>query len=1046
MESNVTAIELQGIVRNRTKIGVEDGQADDILNLRFKDGCWRTSGSGRKMNWDFQQGHDYFDDYKYFFIHTNIYRHLLGVNKNDNKLYWLGDIDSDGITFTEHTGGVKALTTITGDATITQAGHLITVIDEADNFEFLVFHTSEDKYIKVEVNENGKQTDRGIYPFGQVHFNLYSPNDENHLIDISNDVPTPSTDGAADLNTGSTYYSTCKDAIKKKNLFGQPFLIICALKLYDGSYVFTSPPSLLYPRQKIVELSYTNQQLTFAPVIKHHEDAPDYFGQQFIYQNYATLAFVDSRFQYHNKVSECTNRDLNLSNIYDDEYIFSFINSYFANSTKYKLHIAGSNICINVDKNIFSILNNNVFQSLSIFVTQEVDIYKTIEEGILDGERYFLQVHYPEDSMQRDYVTYQFKLRDREHIIYDLLHSPFYLLREYNKNNIIELLSNPIIDLSYPQYDGLLEKLVQQDQLTIESTSRLTYLPKYSYQYNGRLHIADYKTRQFHGYPIDLFMLNNHSVKLSEGSKFKGILNNLADNNDQYLQYAKKEYRYVNYTEQDAQDFLSTARESGDVLAQVIVEIETDKGTQKVVRYIAPEDTNIAAGIGNYFEDLSPLLTFPDIRAKKMSIALMYYEDGQFVNYGEKTFSLQPHPLYNFAYYIDPDLRPISIDDMAMHNQPDTIRDFNENFHRSIYNTLVAEQNTEEHFPNGLKVSATDNPMIFPVENTYRIGNSRILAMCSNTIAVGTGQTGAAPLYIFCEDGVYALFVDASGQMTYTNARALARDVINNARSVTPIDAGVVFTTDRGLMMIAGEQVQEIGQPAEGDVLQFANENSTNYIKLARGAFTHLKLADLPSALCDTMDFLTYLKGSIINYNHNERELMVSNPDKNYSYILDSAGNWTRRDYSATAYVNNYPTSYRLDKNGYFYKVDEEGNNNTSLEHRKEANNKFFYLSNIIKLGSIGFKQAYRFVVRGYFNAIQDKVIGCYIFGSYDGRKWAMLGGNERAGTFTDIGCNIEHTDVKFLRICLAGQLQGDSRINYMEISHAPSELNTKIR
>ena len=469
---------------------------------------------------------------------------------------------------------------------------------------------------------------------------------------------------------------------------------------------------------------------------------------------------------------------------------------------------------------------------------------------------------------------------------------------------------------------------------------------------------------------------------------------------------------------------------------------------------------------------------------------------------------------------------------------------------------LANMQNTEEYFPNGLKVSKTDNPMFFPVENAYQVGSAEILALMSNTIAVGTGQTGAAPLYVFCKDGVYALFVDASGQMTYSNSRVLARDVCNNPRSVTPIDAGVVFTTDRGLMMIAGEQVEEIGQPAEGDVLHYTNVNAQGHplsvegSKIATDALT--KIAGLPSSLCDTTDFLTYLqdkgtlgKAAIVNYNHNMRELIISNPNYAYSYVLDREGNWSRRDYTAAEYVNNYPTSYRVTSGGQFYKVDDEGDANTSLEHRKEADNQIFYLSNVIKLDSIGFKQAYRFVVRGYFEAQDDwtepgrdewqelgqetlvgtnfydentltgissdiydalavgdsvritfastsqyqevsvigkrtgpdgvrfstaldarHALGSYIIsklihippvehkyyigivveGSYDGIKFSPLGFNRKAGKFTNIGCHVSHTDVRFYRVILCGQVTGKTRIDYMELSANGSVLNTKIR
>lgn len=434
------------------------------------------------------------------------------------------------------------------------------------------------------------------------------------------------------------------------------------------------------------------------------------------------------------------------------------------------------------------------------------------------------------------------------------------------------------------------------------------------------------------------------------------------------------------------------------------------------------------------------------------------------------------------------------------------------------WNSLSAIKNNEEYFPNGLKVSSINNPFFFPYETTYQVGSSEIVAIMSNAVAIGTGQTGAAPLYVFCKDGIYALLVDSTGEMTYSNARIITRDVCNNAKSVTPIDSGVVFTTDRGIMSIAGSEVVEIGSAAEGDVFDIT-DTSDKAKKIMFNAFTMHQLAEFPQSLVDNTDFLTYLKGAIVNYNHNERELMVSNPSKDYTYVMDRYGNWSRRAFAAKEYVNNYPTSYRIDNAGNFYKVDADDNDT----------NKVYLLSNIIKLGTIAFKQAYRLVVRGYFetssvaygeiNGVYVKVVGsfidrmkggeslhmtyitqygqpmwvdtnnnnyvlngqiqildketneditnsvvqvnlgqyyqvvksyetvgCYVFGSYDGRQWSLLGGNEKDGKFTDIGCKISHTDIRFLRVCLAGKLSKNSRIDYIEVSLDGSMLNGKLR
>jgi hypothetical protein len=367
----------------------------------------------------------------------------------------------------------------------------------------------------------------------------------------------------------------------------------------------------------------------------------------------------------------------------------------------------------------------------------------------------------------------------------------------------------------------------------------------------------------------------------------------------------------------------------------------------------------------------------------------------------------------------------------------------------SIGNSLkpYSGYNNKESFHNAIKVSLTSNPFTFPYANTYQIGNSEIVAMMSNSIAVGSGQTGAAPLYVFCKDGIYALMVDSSGELAYTNARIIARDVCKNAKSVTPIDSGVVFTTDRGLMSISGNEVIELGQIVEGDVFDITDNGNTfdeqyqdtdKAKKIMFNAFHHEKLGNIHHTLVDNKDFLTYIKGAIINYNHNERELMVSNSSFPYSYVMDRHSNWTRRNYKADEYVNNYPTSYRvIDKK--FYKVDQDNDSVTS--------NNAYLLSHVVKLDTISFKQAYRIAVRGYFEILNtENKLGLYVFGSNDGIQWAMLGGKEEGGKFTDIGCKISHTDIKFLRICLAGQLSKKSRIDFVEIEYDDSALSTKIR
>lgn len=1031
MEGTPKAIEIKGIVRNATKIGVQDGQAEDLINLRFMDGSWRASGDGRMIE-NFTMGQGSVLQYTQLYVHTNVYHHLLGVN--NGTLYWFAEIDNDGVTFypldnttdrsdwpedkqdlpTER----KALTTVVGDVWITQNGHLLTVIDESDDFEHFVFKTGEDKYIEVNMDVNGTSESRKLFPFGQVHFNWHSDlsilfrdrnttggaNDifseaEKNDIKLHRHLSFRQIDSSTSSETYKNNLIAEQGELRGINVFTGAMLVCAAIRLYDGSYLYASNPVLIYPRQQAFdkEIVFIRDQVsdTFTKQNFHElqryntyvnqkyddtsRELDEQYGDGFIRQLWYTINEDESEIGLNNaKIYPRLQQETILFGA-TTKYFFDSINAY-GQKIKYEdnkedllppvfeinevllessspnnyVATAGYDLVFSLKDDDVLMRNKDIFTHLCIFVTPETDVAR-IRENM-------------------PFTNLLISPRKQEDIIHDLVHSPMFLLKEYKIADLPKVKKDLIVDLTKKEDEGILDhdNIVQRPQLPTEAFPRTNYLPKESYNYNNRLHIANYKSYPFFGYPIDLFHLHNHSVKVQDGAWFPAdadgqrVLPNIADNNDAYLQYTKNQ---VDITNQPSLIHAAAP------FFLIRVYIETQHGDQVVCRYIPAYDpTTPVNGRVDFVEDLNPLLTYPDARAYKMEISYFYSitEDVQqnpvWVYYSNH-FKLTPHPYLNIAYYFKPDLKPISL--WYDINHPidfvnPTAEDMKE---------FVKNQNAEEYFPNGLKVSKTDNPMFFPVENTYQVGSAEILALMSNTIAVGTGQTGDAPLYVFCKDGVYALYVDSSGQMAYPNARILARDVCNNPRSVTPIDAGVVFSTDRGLMMIAGEQVQEIGAPAEGDVVQFWNAGSVDYSKIATASMQ--QIAGLPSELCSTTDFLTYLqdkgtsgKAAIINYNHNMRELMVSNPNYPYSYVLDREGNWSRRDYTASQYVNNYPTSYRVDAQGHFYKVDDEGDANTSLEHRKEADNKIFYLSNVIKLDSIGFKQAYRFVVRGYFETI----------------------------------------------------------------------------
>ncbi len=1051
-KEQIKAISLQGIVHNATKIGVQDGQCEDLVNLRLKDGSWRTSGDGKhvfSMNYQSNVPNTSGVSYTQLFIHTNIYRHLLGVR--NNKLYWFGNISADGEF---ETISEKELAPANNDLYICQTGHLLTVID-GDSFTYLLFKSSNNDYKALNVDLNGSQDSRTLYPFGQIHFNYADAGKAGTITEnktgqdgwrkwgLYKDWGNAGQDiyvGGGKLEEMSgggveTLHNTMVKMygeILEKNYFTDPFLVCAAIKLYDGKYMYASAPAMIFPRQCAYNTAtprYVHKEPTNTTNSGYDELTSDagfsHSGALLIpgkevdaskircYKvgDHSMGQAVALKGTAYGAVQKQTSVDLTKENGYTgsedyqreharqggEDTAGSFRNGICAHTycikggtggvlqNQYSLdgqyawqfQIRGCNLCVSIDSSLVKVMNDNkdLFKSLCIFITPQSSVYKmdVKDKGscrvTLDVARSKVKNHLNTTAILRSSVanmSYIPNRREDRDIRYDLLHSPFYLLREYTQDELQNLLKNPVVDLQDPQFEGVLKNITQQDTLKVESVNRYSYIPKVQYTYNGRLHIANYTQSQFHGYPIDVYHLNNHSLEydaaLDNSRWFKGSLPYLKSFYDDTLSEKRTDHFLSRYA--DSQ-LVTAVKKAGDVSAYVYVEVEcdTDDGIQRVCRYIPFTPKKTINDYADFIETLAPLLTFPDSRAKEMTISILENTNRTTMTLYKKEFKLEAHPYLNIAYYLDDSLKPISLDKAATKSVTEY-----QTGAKPSFNQAPQETNTTESYPNGLKVSATNNPMYFPVENTYQVGAAEIVAMMSNAVAVGAGQTGSAPLYVFCKDGVYAMFVDETGEMTYTNSRIIARDVCNNARSVTPIDTGVVFTTDRGLMEIAGEQVTEIGQPMEGDWVKYTTRNHIDFSKIAKNAYYMKRIAALPDDTTLTedsmtqVDFLKYLKGSIINYNHNERELMVSNPAYCYTYILDREGNWSRRDIRAEQYVNNYPTSYRVEK-GELYQVDKDS----------DADNGFFAMSHVVKLDSIGFKEMHRLVARGYWETVSKK-------------------------------------------------------------------------
>lgn len=666
MDGQVKAIIPQGIVRNQTKIGVQDGQAEDIINLRCVNGSWRASGDGMYVYNTESSGYSY----SQLYIHTNVYKHLLGVR--DGQLWWFAEIENDGVSFTTLDTPVS-IASVKGDLWITQTGHMLTIIDSEDDFVYVIFKKGDNKYIEVKIDANGKQTDRSLYPFGQVHFNfiteetdeyLYTKEDKDQCIindykdtniqDSPSLIPkeNESTTHDASLVWFAQMLSVYKEATEE-NRFTDPFVAISAIKLYDGSYLYTSQPTLINPRERVISENIDNANMRRASYINEGE-IQEYNGHSYIDKDGYIGKSAEGIFPLYTS-SASTLSAVNGTTAFPLQELCM------------KSTIGCADLVVSIDNVEQIIQNKDIFLGIGIFVTPQSTLYDMSNNAYKEG---VVRLHCIKNgsAIGSEYVisnaSYYPKQREQKDIVDGLMRTPFFLLREYDTSEL-SLLGSIKIDMSSDRYKGVLSNITSQKTLPIEATIRQTYIPKVSYEYNSRLHIANYKTHPFFGYPIDLFHLHNHSVKVEKGAWFKGVLPNLVANNDEYQQFSKEQVSINTY--QDLIDAKSP-------YFLVRVHIETSQGDQVVSRYIQAYDTTTTQeGRADFIEDLNPLLTYPDSRAKKMEIFYVKdyiaHIDGVVQTQGEgvfgkkKTFELKPHPYLNLAYYISPDLKPIKLAD-----------------------------------------------------------------------------------------------------------------------------------------------------------------------------------------------------------------------------------------------------------------------------------------------------------------------------------------------------------------------------------------------
>lgn len=285
-------------------------------------------------------------------------------------------------------------------------------------------------------------------------------------------------------------------------------------------------------------------------------------------------------------------------------------------------------------------------------------------------------------------------------------------------------------------------------------------------------------------------------------------------------------------------------------------------------------------------EDYYAFQIFPDARAYKMIVRVTYGEEGDpipAVRYGE--FDMHPHPYLDCAYFYSA-----------------------EGINKRLWTICNSEKikdypiNAIDDLENKLVMSEINDPFVFPIKNRYTF-QSNVVGVAVASTALSQGQFGQFPLYVFTEDGIWAMETAADG--SFVTSKPLSREVCINPDSITSIDNAVVFVTSKGVMMIQGSQVMNISAYMNGRHY-VPNESAKNLISKQSG------YSEYESAISDVTPFTEFMRDAKVAYDYNGQRLIFISPENRgfqYVYKIDTQ-TWHKmafEGFDLQSPINAYP-------------------------------------------------------------------------------------------------------------------------------------------
>ena len=444
---------------------------------------------------------------------------------------------------------------------------------------------------------------------------------------------------------------------------------------------------------------------------------------------------------------------------------------------------------------------------------------------------------------------------------------------------------------------------------------------------------------------------------------------------------------------------------STSLLPGYIITIDGD--TDNTIQYHGNEDppSIVTTGHTVQYADCEPYawICYPDTRCTQVEIRIIKTTgSGDVIVNG--IVPLEPHPLLECAY---------------------AFFGFGTTWFTGM--TATGDWPTTENRAmlsnNKIFLSAFENPFLFPAGNIITF-NDNVIGAAVTSVPLSEGQLGDFDVYVFTADGIRVLGTNSEGTFsTKTVPPNIARHVALPG-TILGIEQIIVFTTERGVMLISGSTVQCISNLMNGRHWMIDdglpnNDKLTTYINGWTG------YSSVSAALSDNSTFMEFMKQAKVAYDYNGRRLLFCKDGVGYyyTYMLDTA-TWHKMISQETSrtILNSFPEclmASEANSVGVVYDYSTVLDRHSILS---DTGNVRYSLiaTRPLDLGEPDIRKAIKDLrVRGRYNDKTD--VKYVLLGSMDGTNWNILR-TLRGGSF------------KWFRIVLLCGLSPTERITWIDV------------